>query len=82
MGRVADLPPMSINPGVSDPSIFRHVAYKGGSDAGIINLTTMLTTKRGATLCFSATLNDAKQAVDESAFETAYGQILNFLAEH
>ncbi|MEA2786391.1 MAG: hypothetical protein QOF71_2495, partial [Candidatus Eremiobacteraeota bacterium] len=39
MGRVADLPLMSINPGVADPASFRSVAFKGGSDTGIINLT-------------------------------------------
>jgi len=80
MGRVADLPLMSINPGAADVASFRSAAFKGGSDTGLINLTTQLTTKRGTSFCFSATLNDAQQAVDDSAFVTAYGSVLSVLA--
>ena len=71
---------MSINPGVAEPADFRHVAYKGGSDVGIINLTTMVTTKRGTSVCFSATLNDATRSVDEKAFEAAYSGVLRYIA--
>jgi hypothetical protein len=82
MRRVSDLPLMSINPGIPNPSDFRHVAYKGGSDVGIINMTTMVTTKRGTTVCFSATLNNEKQAVDEMAFETAYEDVVRHIAAY
>ena len=81
MRRVADVPLMAINPGVADPAAFRHVAFKGGSDAGIINLTTAVTTRRGTNLCFSASLNDAAKPVDESAFETGYAGVLRHLAD-
>ena len=77
MGRVADLPVMSINPGVADPGAFNTVAYKGGSDIGIISMTTQVTTKKGTRVCFSATLNNAKQEVDEKAFAAAYGLVLS-----
>ena len=80
MGRVADLPVMSINPGVADPAAFLQVAFKGGSDIGVINLTTQVTTKRGARLCFSATLNDRASAVNPSSFTTAYSAVLSALA--
>jgi len=80
MDRVADLPLMSINPGVADPAQFRHVAYKGGSDTGVINMTTMVTTRRGTRICFSATLNDAQHAVAELGFETSYSTVLRALA--
>ena len=80
MARVADLPVMSINPGVADPASFRRVAFKGGSDVGIINLTTQVTTKRGTRLCFSATLNDTAADVNGSAFQTAYGAVIEALA--
>jgi beta-lactamase class A len=80
MRKVADLPLMSINPGVADASAFRHVAYKGGSDLGVLNMTTEVTTKRGTTFCFSATVNDPVKSVDESAAILAYGSVLNFLA--
>jgi Beta-lactamase enzyme family len=80
MWRVARLPLMSINPGVADPAAFRRIAYKGGSDIGIINLTTLVTTKHGTRVCFSATENNAAQALDEPAFEMAYSAAMRFLA--
>jgi beta-lactamase class A len=79
MGRVADLPLMSINSGVADRAEFRTIAYKGGWDFGAINLTTQVTTKNGATLCFSATLNNSAKDVDEDAFELAYSSVLHAL---
>jgi beta-lactamase class A len=81
MQRVAEIPLMTINPGLADASSFRHAAFKGGSDFGIINLTTMVTTQRGTRFCFSATLNDAKHAIDEQSFESAYGSVLPHLAQ-
>ena len=79
MERVASLPLMSVNPGVADPSDFSRVAYKGGSDVGILNLTTAVTTHRGTKLCISATVN-ATTAVDETAFEVQYAAALRTLA--
>ncbi|MBV9334146.1 MAG: serine hydrolase, partial [Candidatus Eremiobacteraeota bacterium] len=81
MERVANLPLMSINPGVADPDAFRHVAYKGGSDTGVINMTTAVTTRRGSRICFSATLNDPQHAVAELGFETSYSAVLRALAQ-
>jgi beta-lactamase class A len=78
--RVADLPLMSINVGQAQRGDFRQVAYKGGSDVGVINMTTIVTTKRGARLCFAATLNNPQGAVDESAFGLAYSGVLHSLA--
>jgi beta-lactamase class A len=80
MAGVADLPLMTINPGVADPHDFRRVAYKGGSDTGVINMTTMVTTKRGSKVCFSATLNDPNNDVNDSAFESAYRSVLPYIA--
>lgn len=65
---------------VADADDFRRVAYKGGSDSGVLNLTTLVTTRRGTRICFSATVNDAAHAVDESAFELAYWFALARLA--
>ncbi len=79
MRRVSDIPLMSIDPGVADAAAFRHVAFKGGSDLGVVDLTTEVTTIRGTRICFSATLNDANRNVDESAFEAAYGAVMRFL---
>lgn len=80
MRNVAGMALMSINPGTANASLFQHVAYKGGSDVGAINMTTMVMTKQGSRVCFSATLNDAHQALDETAFENAYTVALQFLA--
>ena len=80
MERVADLPIMSINPGAADPSDFRHVAYKGGSDVGVLNMTTMVTTRRGSKICFSATLNDPKNAIVNRAFGLKYAAVLHEIA--
>jgi beta-lactamase class A len=76
MAQVASLPLMSINPGVADPSRFTRVSYKGGSEPGVLNLTTQVTTMRGKTYCVSATWNDSKP-LDEGRFELAYGVLLN-----
>ncbi|HLY01027.1 MAG TPA: serine hydrolase [Candidatus Cybelea sp.] len=81
MERVASLPLMSINPGAADAADFNHVAYKGGSDIGVINMTTMVTTHRGTKLCFSATANDSARGVNETAFGAAYGAALRYLKE-
>ena len=78
MNRVASLPLMSINPGVADPSRWVRVAYKGGSETGVLNLTTQLVSKSGKTYCVSATWNDS-QPVDERQFELTYSLLLNSL---
>jgi hypothetical protein len=81
MDPVAALPLMSINPGVAAPGDFARVAFKGGSDVGVVNLTTMVTTKRGTKLCFSATENDSAHDVNGAALETAYAAALRQLAK-
>ncbi len=80
MAKVSGSADLAINPGVADPAAFQNVAFKGGSDLGVINLTTAVTTRRGARLCFSATLNDPDQKVDEAGFEAAYGGVMRLLA--
>lgn len=80
MHRVADLPLMSVNPGAADATAFRRVAFKGGSDVGVVNLTTLVTTKRGVSFCFSATLNDSVKNIDDVAFSITYASALSALA--
>jgi beta-lactamase class A len=79
MAKVSANAIMGVNPGVADPAAFRRVAFKGGSDLGVINLTTAVTTMRGTKLCFSATLNEASASLDEARFETAYGGVMRML---
>ena len=77
IGKVAMLPEMSINPGVASPADWKHVAYKGGSEVGVINLTTDVTAKNGTNYCLSATWNNTAAAVSEPEFIMLYTNILN-----
>ena len=69
---------MHVNPGVADPKDWQSVAYKGGSEAGVLNLTTMVTARGGATYCVSATWNNTA-LLDELRFESLYGSLLRAL---
>jgi beta-lactamase class A len=60
MSDVAALPLTSINPGAAVPTDFAKVSYKGGSDGGVLNLTTQVVTKKGETYCVSATWNNTQ----------------------
>jgi len=78
MSSVADLPLMSINPGVADPQNWAHVAYKGGSEIGILNLTTQLKSKTtGDIYCVSVTWNDDR-VLEESKLTPLYNALFGF----
>lgn len=79
MQQVHDLPLMGINPGVADRSAWASVAYKGGSEPGVLNLTTMVTTTHGTAYCVSATWNNTA-SLDENRFETMYSALLSTLS--
>ncbi len=78
MQRVAHLSFMSINPGVADPAEWKKVAYKGGSEPGVLNFTTSLTSMSGRRYCVAATWNDSK-ALDETKFASLYKSLLSTL---
>lgn len=78
MADVAALPATQINPGVTARGDFGQVSFKGGSEPGVMNLTTQVTTKAGQRLCVSATWNDAR-ALDEGTFMGLYGSLLRLL---
>ncbi|AZI42537.1 serine hydrolase [Deinococcus psychrotolerans] len=75
MNEVAALPLMQVEAGVADPSLFKTVSYKGGSEGGVLNLTTQVTTQDGRTVCVSATSNDSK-SIDQTAFAGSYSKVL------
>ncbi|MEO6418807.1 MAG: serine hydrolase [Polyangiaceae bacterium] len=79
MARVHDLPLMGINPGVAKKSDWDRIAYKGGSEPGVINMTSWVT-KGSKSYCVSATWNDGKP-IDETRFALAYSGVLSFLAK-
>ena len=75
MRSVEALPLMSINPGVAEASDWKRVAYKGGSEPGVLNLTTWLVAKNGKNYCVSATWNNDKP-LDETKFFGLYKSLL------
>ncbi|NJR40186.1 MAG: serine hydrolase [Leptolyngbyaceae cyanobacterium CSU_1_4] len=81
MQKVADLPLMSVNPGggLVNPAQWQRVSFKGGSEPGVINLTTSLVSLSGKTYCVSATWNNPEAALDETSFLTLYSGILEGL---
>ncbi|MBD2448534.1 serine hydrolase [Nostoc sp. FACHB-152] len=80
MKEVADLPLMSINPGVANPNDWRRVAFKGGSEPGVLNLTTWLEAKNGKNYCVAATWNNSNAPVEESKFMALYSGVITNLA--
>ncbi len=80
MAAVHDLSVFSINPGVASLDDWQHVAFKGGSEPGVINLTTWLVGRSGMDYCVVATWNNDK-ALDEVQFVGLYSGILRQLAE-
>ncbi len=80
MSDVADLPLMSINPGVANPKNWQKVAYKGGSEPGVINMTTWLQAKNGKNYCVVATWNNSKAPIEESKFMALYTSTITQLA--
>jgi len=68
IAQVADLPIMGIIAHGIDKSEWARVAFKGGSEPGVISGTYALTTKDGRTYCVSASWNNSREPVDEDAF--------------
>jgi hypothetical protein len=78
MGKVQDLPLMSIDTGPANRSDWSWVAYKGGFEPGAINATLWLRDKSNNSYCIAATWN-SNQPVDQAQFSGAVGQIVKSL---
>jgi beta-lactamase class A len=78
--QVADLPVMTINPGLAKTQDWQRVAFKGGSEPGVINMTTWLQGKNGKNYCVVATWNNSEAPVEESKFMALYSGVLAKLA--
>jgi hypothetical protein len=79
MRRVQALPMMSLNPGLANPADWQRVAFKGGSEPGVLNLTTWLLGRDGRQFCVSATWNNPQARLDESQFFLLYTSLLGTL---
>ncbi len=78
MEDVRQLDVAQINPGIALKSDWEEVAYKGGSDFGVLNYTTSVTNKSGDSYCVSATWNNS-EPLDETAFAMLYAGLLHHL---
>ena len=76
---VAHLPAFDRNPGLARRADWQRIAFKGGSDAGVLNLSTSLVAHDGTRYSVIATWND-NSALDETSLERPYAGILQRLA--
>jgi len=76
--RAADTPLAGINPGLARREAWKRVVYKGGSEPGVLNLTTLLIDEKGTRYCVAATWN--AEGLDENALSGLYGAVLELLA--
>jgi hypothetical protein len=79
MDEVGGLDPMHINPGVAQPADWAKIAFKGGSEIGVLNLTTRAIAKDGSDYCVAATWND-DAPLNAAGLSAAYGSLLAALA--
>ena len=80
IAKISTAPALHINPGVAKREDWKEIAYKGGSEEGVLNLTTLVTASDGRQYCVSATWNNSAP-VDQTRFFTLYGTILSGLRE-
>jgi beta-lactamase class A len=80
IGDVGTLDVMQINPGVANKTDWASISFKGGSELGVLSLTTLATARDGARYCVSAVWN-APQAIDESKASALYAGVLNKLSK-
>ncbi len=79
MEQVKNLELMSIEPGFGNPVGWEKIAYKGGSEPGVLNFNYWLEHKSGASYCVIATLNDAEKSINDLDLQTALSGITEIL---
>jgi len=78
MAEVKDLELMSINPGIASKTNWERVAYKGGSEPGVFNLSTWLQAEDGTEYFLTVTWND-DDFLDEEKFTQLYRNLIGNL---
>lgn len=78
MAGVADLELMGINTGGMADADWEHIAFKGGNDIGVTNLTYMVTPPDGVPTCVSLTWNHADH-FDDVRFSSIANRFLHVL---
>jgi beta-lactamase class A len=74
----AGLPSLHINPGPTPRNDWQSVAFKGGSDTGVLNLSSRLVGHDGRTHCVVATWNH-RQALEDEQLMAPYRAIIRSL---
>jgi beta-lactamase class A len=76
MTSVAELDAMQVNPGVANPREWEQIAFKGGSEPGVLSLTTGLYDAEGNAYCVSATWNSSDEPLDEGMLTQFYESVI------
>jgi len=76
---VYDLELTGINPGITDRSAWRSVAFKGGSEPGVLNLTTRVQREDGRAGCVAITWVEPGGAIDQTRLVALYQEVLGLL---
>jgi len=71
---------LAINPGSNAAGLFAYAGYKGGSEPGVLNLTWLLQTRRGAWWVVTVTSNDPGAPVDEATLSGLASRVLKLIA--
>jgi hypothetical protein len=81
MAQVQDLPLMTVTPGPasSQPERWSRIAFKGGSELGVLNLTSWLETPNGDSYCVTMTQNNHDGPIDEVQFVALYRSLVAVL---
>jgi beta-lactamase class A len=79
LDELAGLEAMHINPGLANPTDWQEIAYKGGSEPGLLALATAVTDAGGTDHCVVAVWNDDAPLTD-ALLEAPYRGILRALA--
>jgi beta-lactamase class A len=73
--RVHALPVMQINPGVAARSDWSKIAFKGGADHGVFNITTRLAPASGPPYCLAVTVNSTHDLNDTRIISVLTGLV-------
>ncbi|HEY9069810.1 MAG TPA: serine hydrolase [Candidatus Ozemobacteraceae bacterium] len=77
-----DHPATAINPGLVDKTRWHRVAYKGGSEPGVLNYTLALQKASASpTYTLSATINDSAREVDTKGFTELVLRLINLIED-
>jgi hypothetical protein len=81
MAQVQDLDLMTVEPGpaATQANHWARIAFKGGSELGVLNLTTWLEAEDGTSYCVTMTQNNADAPVNEAEVTTLYQALLSML---